>query len=182
MKPTFIGLIFLATSATAYGQIARPILPPAYGSSATGTMTMSGCVSGGGVGAGPITMMSPTIVPSTIAPGSVSSSARPITIPPVTITPMYLPPDTSSYEPSAVGTTGTGVMGSVGTAGVSPTDGGPIGYRLTGSDMSSWVGRRVQVIGTMVPPDPQALSSPDTTYYQDFDVRSVVPLTGVCPQ
>jgi hypothetical protein len=48
--------------------------------------------------------------------------------------------------------------------------------------MSSWVGRRVQVIGTMVPPDPEALSSPDATYYQDFDVRSVVPLTGVCPQ
>jgi hypothetical protein len=183
MKPVCIGLIvFLATSATADAQIARPILPPTYGSSATGTTTMSGCVSGGGVGAGPITMMSPTIAPSTVAPGSVASSARPITIPPVTITPMYLPPNTSSYEPSAVGTTGTGAAGSVGTTGISPTAAGPIGYRLTGSDMSSWVGRRVQVSGTMVPPEPDALSNPDTPYYQDFDVQSVVPLTGVCPR
>lgn len=95
---------------------------------------------------------------------------------------MYLPPDTSSYEPPAVGTTGIDAGGSVGTTGVSPTDAGPIGYRLMGSDMTSWVGRRVQVIGTMVPQEPEALSAPGTSYYQEFDVQSVVPLTGVCPQ
>jgi hypothetical protein len=180
MKSPYIGLILLAAAASANAQVARPILPPTYGSSTTGTMTMSGCVSGGGVGAGPITMMSPTVAPSTIAPGSVTSLARPITIPPVSITPMYLPP-AASYEPPAVGTSGSGTSGAVGTTGVSSAEAAPLGYRLTGSDMTSWVGRRVQVSGVLVPPDPELASSAEAVYFPEFDVHSVVPLTGVCP-
>ena len=181
MKPTFIGLIFFSTAATAFAQIARPILPPGSGSPTTGALTMSGCVSVGGVDESAITMMRPTIR-STIARGGVSTLARPITIPPVTITPMYLPPDTS-YEPSAVATTGTSAVEPVATAGISPTNAGPVGYRLTGSDMSSWVGRRVQVTGNVVPPDPEAVEVfPEIASFPQFDVHSVVPLTGGCPQ
>jgi hypothetical protein len=184
MKPIALGLIFVATTATAYAQVARPILPPPpYGSAATGTLTLSGCVTGGGVGAGSITMVNPTIVPPTVAPESVAGAARPIAIPPISITPMHLPPDLSYYEPSAVGTTGIGEASSVGAAGVSPS--GLAGYRLTGSDMTSWVGRRVQVSGTPVPLDPEAMeaiSDSNAPYFQDFNVESVVPLIGVCAQ
>jgi hypothetical protein len=180
MKPIALGLIFVAATATAYAQVARPILPPApYGSTGAGTLTLSGCVTGGG--AGPITMLNPTIATSTIAPESVVGAARPIAIPPISITPMHLPPDLSYYEPPAVGTTGTGEGGYVGTAGASP--GGLVGYRLTGSDMTSWVGRRVQVSGTPVPLDAEAMEAitdSNSPYFQDFNVESVVPLTGVC--
>jgi hypothetical protein len=184
MKPIALGLIFVATTTVAYAQVARPILPPApYGSAAASTLTLTGCVTGGGVGAGSITMLNPRVGPSTITPESVAGAARPIAIPPISITPMHLPPDLSSYEPPAVGTTGTGEGGYVGTAGVSPN--GLVGYRLTGSDMTAWVGRRVQVSGTPVPLDPEAIEAitdSSAPYFQDFNVDSVVPLTGVCPQ
>jgi len=183
MKPIALGLILMATTATAYAQIARPILPPPpYGPVATGTLTLSGCVTVGGFGAGPsFTMLNPRIAPSTIVPESIAGASRPVAIPPISITPMHLPPDLSSYEPSAVGTTGTGEGGYVGTAGVSP--GGLVGYRLTGSDMTSWVGRRVQVSGTPLPLDPEtmeAIADSNAPYFQDFNVESVLPLTGVC--
>ncbi|HEX7795941.1 MAG TPA: hypothetical protein VF456_16385 [Vicinamibacterales bacterium] len=184
MKPIVFGLIFVSAAATAYAQVARPILPPPpYGPVATGTLTVSGCVTGGGVGAGPFAMLNPKIVPSTIAPESIAGAARPVAIPPISITPMHLPPDLSYSEPGAVGTAGTSEAGYVGTAGVSPT--GFLGYRLTGSDMTSWVGRRVQVSGTPVPLDPEtmeAIADSNAPYFQDFNVESVVPLTGACPR
>src|SRR5262245_22572418 len=120
MKPTFIGLIFIAATATAEAQIARPIVPPApYGPVATGRLTLTGCVTVGGAGAGPFTMLNPRVAPANIAPESIAGTAKPIAIPPISITPMYLPPEVASYnEPPAVGTTGTGEGGYVGTAGV----------------------------------------------------------------
>jgi hypothetical protein len=184
MKPIVFGLIFVASTATAYAQVARPILPPApYGPAAIGTLTLSGCVTGGGIGIGDITMVNPRIAPSTVAPESIAGAARPIAIPPISITPMHLPPDLSYSEPPAVGTTGIGEGGYVGTAGVSPN--GLVGYRLIGSDMTAWVGRRVQVSGTPVPLDPEtmeAITDSSAPYFQDFNVESAVPLTGVCPQ
>ena len=185
MKPIAFGLIFIATTATAYARIARPILPPApYGPVSTGTLTLSGCVTVGGVGAGPsFTMLNPRVAPTTIAPESIAGAARPVAIPPITITPMHLPPDLSYSEPGAVGTTGASEAGYVGTAGVGPN--GLVGYRLTGSDMTSWVGRRVQVSGTPLPLDPEvmeAIADSNAPYLQDFNVESVVPLTGACRQ
>lgn len=184
MKPTLIGLIFFATAATAYAQIARPILPPPpYGPTTTSTLTLSGCVTTGGVGAPAFTMVNPTIAPSTITTESIAGSARPIAIPPIAITPMHLPPDLSYSEPQAVGTTGSGEEGYVGTAGIAPN--APVGYRLVGSDMTSWLGRRVRVTGTLLPLDSEtmeAIADSSAPYFQDFNVESVVPLTGVCPQ
>jgi hypothetical protein len=183
MKPLALGLIVVATATTAYAQVARPILPPApYGAASMGTLTVSGCVTVGGVGAESIMMLNPRIVPSAVAPENVAGGARPIAIPPISITPMHLPPDLSYSEPSAVGTTGTGEGGYVGTAGVSPT--GLVGFRLVGSDMSAWVGRRVRMSGTPVPLDPEtmeAITDSSAPYFQDFNVESAVPLTGVCP-
>lgn len=184
MKPIALGLIFVATTTTASAQVARPILPPApYGPTTTGTLTLSGCVTVGGVAAESFTMVNPTVAPSTSARETLAGAENPITIPPISITPMHLPPELSYSEPPAVGTTGVSEGGYVGTAGVSPN--GLVGYRLTGSDMSAWVGRRVRVTGTPVPMDPEALEAiadSSAPYYQDFSVESAVPLTGVCPQ
>jgi hypothetical protein len=49
--------------------------------------------------------------------------------------------------------------------------------------MSAWVGRRVRVSGTLVPLDPEtmdAIADSNAPYFQDFNVESAVPLTGVC--
>jgi hypothetical protein len=184
MKPIALGLIFVASATSAFAQVARPILPPSpYGAAATGALTLSGCVTVGGVAGESITMVNPAIAPSTSARETLAGAANPITIPPISITPMHLPPDLSYSEPPAVGTTGAGEGGAVGTAGVSPN--GLVGYRLTGSDMSAWVGRRVRVSGNPVPLDPEAMEAiadSSAPYFQDFNVESAVPLTGVCPQ
>jgi hypothetical protein len=183
MKSMALGLILIATAATAYAQVARPILPPApYGVTMTDAFTLSGCVTSGGVDAASITMVNPTIARSSSARETLAGASNPITIPPIAITPMHLPPDLSYTEPAPVGTTGVGEDASVGTAGVSPN--GLVGYRLIGADMSAWVGRRVRVSGTPVPLDPEAIeaiSGSSAPYFQDFNVNSAVPLTGVCP-
>jgi hypothetical protein len=196
MKPLLIGLILIAATTSASAQIAAPIIPQIPGSSTTGTVTMSGCVTGGS-GAGPITMMNPAIGPSTVAPGSVASVAAPITISPVTISPpTYVAPSSwptvpvfGTKSPTAVGTTGiTGTFpaGSVGvldgTTSFGGTGAASAGYRLTGSDMNSWLERRVQVIGTMAPVTPEIVPAASATGFQEFHVQSVVPLTGPCPQ
>jgi hypothetical protein len=68
------------------------------------------------------------------------------------------------------------------------------GYRLTGNDMSSWVGQRVQIVGTVVRPTAPAGASASATgatgtaattgavQMPEFRVFSVQPTTGACPQ
>jgi hypothetical protein len=61
----------------------------------------------------------------------------------------------------------------------------PSGYRLSGSDMSSWIGRRVQIVGTLAPTTTAntfAAGADPSSRFQEFRVQSVVPLTGPCPQ
>jgi hypothetical protein len=63
------------------------------------------------------------------------------------------------------------------------------GYRLSGNDMSSWSGKRVQIVGVVVPPTTgasatNAVGSAGTTgqTLPEFRVQSVQPITGNCPQ
>jgi hypothetical protein len=193
MKITFIGLVLIAVSAPAFAQVATPILPPVQpGPAPTGTFSMSGCVSTSGIGTGLITMMSPRVVRS--APLSEDYAASP---PPPRIEPLIVSPDVyeaplidepepaagSPTEVGAVGTVGTTPPGAVAAIGPPPP---PLGYRLTGSDMSSWVGRRVRVVGTMdlVPPPiiPGTVDPANPGTFPEFSVQSVLPLTGACPQ
>jgi hypothetical protein len=194
VKLPFIGLALIAVSAPAVAQVATPILPPAQpGPAPTGTFTMSGCVSSPGVGTGLITMMSPRIVRSAPLPEDYAASPPPQRIEPLIVSPeVYEPPSIDEPEQAAglppgevgaVGTVGTTPPGIVGTLGPPPP---PLGYRLTGSDMSSWVGRRVQVVGTMdlVPPPiiPGTVDTTNPGTFPEFSVQSVLPLTGACPQ
>jgi hypothetical protein len=186
MKWPLFGFLVLTACANVFAQTATPIAPPQVpGTSTTGAITMSGCI-GGGIGSGPITMMSPTIAPSSLQPGSLASSATPsssqpsVVAPPAYQAPSGAPAGAPTTPGSgAVGTTGTQASGVVGTTGTN----GPSGYRLTGSDLNSWIGRRVQIVGTMAPLTAET-SVPTTgpASLQEFRVQSVVPLTGLCPQ
>jgi hypothetical protein len=58
------------------------------------------------------------------------------------------------------------------------------GYRLSGTDMTSWSGQRVQIVGVVVP---AAAGSPTATgaTLPEFRVTSVTPASGAsggCPQ
>jgi len=62
------------------------------------------------------------------------------------------------------------------------------GYRLTGSGLDTWSGRRVQIIGSIVPPPPDIEASPSGTAgaprpmaMPEFRVQSVQPIAGNCP-
>jgi len=170
MKTAVLCGIVLAAAASAAAQIVAT--PPPH------TMTLTGCVSAGSKTRG-ITLSNALVLPGdstppTPAPGDVAS-----------------PPPPAAAEtpapPRAVGTTGT-VAGTA-PAGSSASSIG--GYRLSGVDMASWVGRRVQLVGTLVSsptassgapavaapaPDKAALAMPE------FRVSSVQPITGPCPQ
>jgi len=109
------------------------------------------------------------------------------------------------------GTTGTagaagvtGTAGVAGTAGATPTAGASAqvagtapagssasslsGYRLSGTDMASWIGKRVQIVGMVVPSTPGAASptaaagATSAPAFPEFRVVSVQPATGDCPQ
>jgi len=72
-----------------------------------------------------------------------------------------------------------------------PTGAGAIaGYRMIGSDMSAFLGQRVTVTGTLVPPTAPAGASGSATgatggasiLMPEFHVVSVQPATGQCPE
>ena len=207
MKHTFIGLVLIAVSAPASAQYSTPYVTPILpvqtpGPPPSGTFAMSGCVNGPGLGTGLFTMVSPSISRSSVPAGTYAGYAPPPVVtpilpapypyappwyelpPPVLSAPTTLPYASGTYpttgEAGAVGTVGTTPGSAIGALGVGPT-----GYRLTGSDLSSWVGRRVQLVGTMdlMPPEfPPGTDTSNPATFQEFRVQSVVPLTGACPQ
>ena len=91
----------------------------------------------------------------------------------------------------AVGTSGTVVAG---TAPAGSSSSSASGYRLSGTDMSAWMGRRVQIVGSLVPAAPGGAPTsasaigathigPDgSLVLPEFRVVSVSPVTGDCPQ
>jgi len=101
------------------------------------------------------------------------------------------PPATSETAgagaPAAVGTTGT----VAGTAPAGSSSSSASGYRLSGADMSTWIGKRVQIVGSLVPAaastgafrssigaSPAGASG--TPALPEFHVVSVSPATGDC--
>jgi hypothetical protein len=136
------------------------------------------------------------------APTQVSPPASTAQVPPrasaaqvpAPATGAQLPP-TSAGTPGAAGTSGTtptSVTGTTGVvaAGATPnTASGLGGYRLSGVDMTSWAGQRVQVMGTF---SPSAATAAGTTATGasgapaapplEFRVQSVQPMSGPCPK
>jgi len=197
MKTSLTAFIFLVAVGHALAQTAAPILPQIPGSLTSGTITLSGCVSGG-IGSELITMMRPTIGPS---PTQAANGLQPAyRLPPAwSTTPAMpiLPPSESgavatygaipSGSLGVVGTAGSAVAGAVGTVGSgAAAPAAPSGYFLTGTDMSSWVGRRVQVEGSLTSATidiyPAVAGAASPPFLQEFRVLGVVPLIGACPQ
>jgi pilus assembly protein FimV len=97
--------------------------------------------------------------------------------------------------PGSTGAAGTPGVPPAGTAGTMPATGAAgaaagtagstsalNGYRLSGTDMSSWAGQRVQIAGTVIPPTGAATATPGATPMPEFRVQSVQPVAGPCPQ
>ncbi len=185
MKVALLGSIVLATAATVSAQV---VSPPQ-------TMTLTGCV-GGGTRSQPITLSNALVLPGGSQEGSPIVApvdpAIPVSPPPAgtsasaTQPPQPAPPPASG-TPGAVGTSGT----IVGTAPAGSSASSIGGYRLSGADMTPWIGRRVQIVGTLVssptasssaPSGPIGLSAAKSIALPEFHVLSVQPTTGPCPQ
>jgi hypothetical protein len=148
-----------------------PGAPPSAGA-ASPSVTVRGCV-GGGANAEPFTLTDVSTVPP-------AESGAPTGTAGIASTP---------------GTPGT--AGTASTPGTSGTRGTPpvIGYRLLSKDdISSLVGKRVQVVGTVVPPTAPAGASDSATgtsaaasagsvaQMPQLRVTSIEPIAGTCPQ
>ena len=163
MKTAVLCGIALTSAVAVYGQ--TPAAPPR-------TTTLTGCITGG-TKSRPITLVNALIVPldaATTASAAVVPSA-----------PAEAPTGTSGSLGAAATVRGTAPAGS------SSSSVG--GYRLSGADMTSWIGRRVQIVGTLVSSPTASSTSPVGTSgtlgtnplpMPEFHVVSVQPITGVC--
>ena len=162
MKTAVLCGIVLTSAATAFAQ--APVTPPQ-------TTTLTGCVTGGSKSR-PIALVNALVLPGGTA-----------TTPPV-------PTDRPEPTTALFGSTGTsGVVRGTAPAGSSTS--GISGYRLSGTDMTPWIGRRVEVVGTLVSssaassaapaPAPEPGSKTDPLPLPEFRVVSVQPITGPCP-
>ena len=209
--PWLVGLAMVCTAA-AFAQTGAPgsTQPPASpaGSMMAPTISVTGCVAGGS-NAEPVTLTHAMVLPFTAQaagtePTRPDLSVSPLPDPtavsaaatqPQTPTPTQSP--AASAVPGAVRAAGSsGAPGAVGTSGViagtapagssaSSVD----GYRLSGVDMTSWIGRRVQIMGTLAPTtatqQPVAVFTSDQAAaapMREIRVLSVQPVTGSCPK
>ena len=77
----------------------------------------------------------------------------------------------------------TGSAGTIaGTAPAGSSTSSVSGYRLTGADMTGWIGRRVQIVGSVVPAAAGAPVDPTAAPMPEFRVVTVQPVTGDCPR
>ena len=128
---------------------------------------------------------------STAAPPR--STAAPVASPAQIVPPANPAQTVPPAGTAAVGTTGAAPATvtpttSVVSGGTPASVPGPAGYRLSGADMTSWTGQRVQVVGTFSPS--AAMPAGSTAVGQsgapsapplEFRVQSVQPIPGSCP-
>jgi hypothetical protein len=175
-------VMFGATAAC--GQTNSPPATPQ--SDASRTVAVTGCVARGHKSE-PITLTHAMVLPFGVPVATQDTAPAPDWFTPPLLDPARLsasatqppqgaqsrtkPPPTGSAIPDAVGTSGTSVT-IVGTAPVGSSASSVDGYRLSGVDMTSWIGRRVQLIGKLIPAGPTP----------EFRVTSVEPVSGPCPR
>lgn len=176
------GLFLIAT-----GLASAQTSSPSDAAAPAKTVTMTGCVAGSS-GAQPFTLANAQVLPDAPKPGAESETPSPVP-PPVTA------PRT---EPAGSGTTTTATAGAIGTAGNAiPVPAGTSGstakdsnggtYSLTGTDMTPWAGKRVQVVGTLIPAKTVTASaspaaSASAAAPLELKVQSVQGIAGTCPK
>lgn len=166
MTTAVFGGIVLISAATV---LAQPPVP------APQTTTLTGCVTGGSKSQ-PITLMNALVLPA----GAVAPSPDIAQPPPEPAVPPAAPAPEAGTAAKVQGTA---------PAGSSPSSVG--GYRLSGTDMAAWVGRRVQIVGVLVSSPTGSSAKPtgttggrrrsDPLPMPEFRVMSVQPITGACP-
>jgi hypothetical protein len=177
-----------ASAQTTGAATSQPGTQTTASSNAAQTVTLSGCVGSMSGSQGGFMLSNPIVIPSSAQPGTPTAGIS--SAPSSSATPTTQPAPTSPTS-AGVGTAGTASTG-VGTAGTAGTMGttGMNGYRLSGTDMSSWTGRRVQIVGVVAPATTGSTAntginaSAGTTGQTllEFRVQSVQPITGSCPQ
>jgi hypothetical protein len=188
MKIPWLCSAIVISAATASAQTkASPVA-----SDAPKTIAVTGCVAGGSKSE-PVTLTQAMVLPFgspavTPEPISAAEPAAPVSPQPsqVSATPTQPqspvqpePPSRSSAIPGAVGTSGT----IAGTAPVGSSASTLDGYHLSGVDMTTWIGRRVQIVGTVEPAkEAVALDAakPAVPPMPTLRVMSVQPVTGPC--
>jgi hypothetical protein len=146
------------------------------------TVTMTGCVAGS-TGAQPFTLANALLLPDAPKPGADSETPSPVP-PPVSATPTE--PAGSGTVPAsatagATGTAGNATSVATGTSGSTAKDSNVGTYTLTGTDMTPWAGKRVQIVGT-VSSAKSASASTDAAAPLEFKVQSVQGVAGACPK
>ena len=200
MKTAVVCGIAIACSSAAFAQAPDPQAP----ANTPRTITLTGCVAGGS-NAQPVTLANAMVVPN--AP---EAATTPSPVPPAASSGATQPAGaaagvgtagtaaagagTAGTASAGVGTAGTmppagaaGTSGAASVAGTAPagSSGSSIsGYRLSGTDMASWIGKRVQIVGSVVPAAAGATPTPGASGLNvpEFRVVSVQPATGDCPQ
>jgi hypothetical protein len=182
MKTTVLCGIAFVCSSTAFAQTSAASV-----TEAPKTITLTGCV-GGGTNDQPITLANAMVIPSNEQAGVPTPAPSPVPNP---------VSDPATQPPTTVGTSGTaGTSGAIGTSGTitgtapaGSSTSSISGYRLSGTDMSSWLGRRVQIVGTVVPaasdastvtPGAARIGPDGSPVMPEFRVVSVQPITGSC--
>jgi hypothetical protein len=156
------------------------------------SVALSGCVTGGS-GLNPVTLTQALLLPGTHEPGQIDST--PSLIPPPVSSDATQPAATPAPAPSPVGTSGSKSPSPTGTSGVASgtapagSSGASLsGYRLSGVDMTPWLGQRVLLIGTFVPSSAKAAASAIVTGAAaappmlEFKVDTVKQTSGSCPK
>ena len=152
------------------------------------TVTMSGCVAVGS-DARPFTLANAMVLPDAPKPGVDSETPSPVP-PPVSATPTEPAGSgtAASATAGATGTTGSAIPAAAGTSGSTAKDSNVGTYSLTGTDMTPWSGKRVQIVGTVISPKtastsaPRAGASTDAAAPLEFRVQSVQSVAGPCPK
>jgi hypothetical protein len=167
MKTPWLCSAIVLSAAAAFAQAPGPVA-----SDAPKIVSVTGCVANGSkpdtvtlTHAMVLPFGSPTVVPEPLSAAEPSAPAQPE------------PPSRTSAIPGAVGTSGT----IAGTAPAGSSASTVDGYHLSGGDLTAWIGRRVQVVGTVEPPKAAvALDTAKPPATPTLRVMSVQPVTGSC--
>jgi hypothetical protein len=197
--------IALLYTAFVWAQAPTPQPPAPSAANTRQTVTLAGCVGTMSGPQGGFMLSNPVVVPPAGAAATTSTATptaaatpTPAATPTATPIPAPTPAPPPTPQPAApVGTAGTASTGAT-PAGTAPgsvaagagTNAAMSGYRLSGADMTSWSGQRVQIVGTIVPgPTTPAAAAPTGATnaggmapMPEFRVQSVQPIDGPCPK
>src|SRR5262245_27517245 len=202
MKHPWLCSFVVFGAAAAFGQSNTPQATPPMSNESAGTITVTGCVARADK-TELVTLTHAMVLPSgspTVAPPVVSAELfKPPRVNPAHLSANATQQQTTQPDAKPPATARSGVAGAVGTSGTTGLIVGTApsgssassvdGYRLSGVDMTAWIGHRVQLIGFVIPAAPRTQSDAvergegiDFGAVPVFRVVGVQPATGPCPK